>query len=135
MQEREVGIRSAQKLAESSAILREPVASVLNLRWRHLITARTDEGGLLTPPTSGYTTWMAPLSMDRFAAISWDWVLIDPGVVTIENILEITSNLYPTDETGAALNPTDRLQLLVRVVSGLDWYDIVRDCALSPDIR
>ena len=127
--------RKAPVLADTSAVYRETVAKIRSLKWRHLITARTDKGDQMAPPTAGYTTWIAPMSADRIGALSWEWVVIDPGVITVENMLQVASNLYPTEETGEALGPSRRTQILVQVLSSLNWYDVVRDFALRSGMR
>lgn len=117
--------------ARREDVFLETVETIGSLQWRHLLTARTDEGRPLSTPTAGYTTWIATLPAERIAAISWAWVVIDPGVITVENVLQVSSNLYPTDERGAVLGPDQRTQVLTRLVSGIDWYDVVRPFALQ----
>lgn len=127
------GSRTARGRAKARGedVFLETVETIGSLHWRHLLTARTDEGRPLTAPTAGYTTWIASLSTDRIAALSWGWVVIDPGVITVENVLQVSSNIYPTDECGAVLGPDQRTQILARLVGGLDWYDVVRPFALQ----
>jgi len=132
------GVRITRKSAAQSdngAVYREELTNIRRLQWRHLITGRTDEGSPLSQPTSGFTTWIAPIGRDRIAAISWEWVVIDPGVITVGNLLRIASNLYPTDASGLALDPSSRSQVLVQIVSGLDWYDVVRHHANDTSMR
>lgn len=71
------------------------------------------------------------MAADRIAALSWAWVVIDPGVITLENLFQVSSNLYPTDEQGAVLGPDQRTQILVRLVSGIEWYEVVRQFAIE----
>ncbi len=127
------GLRTSARRARTNHIgaFRESVETINRLKWRHLITARTDEGQPLIGPTAGYTTWIATLPGDNVAALSWAWVVIDPGVITVENILQIASNLYPTDESGVVLGPDRRTQVLARILSGLEWYEVVREFALE----
>lgn len=125
----------AQVRPEAVAVYLEPVEKIRSLNWRHLITARTDKGDPMASPTAGYTTWIAPISLDRIGALSWEWVVIDPGVITVENVLQIASNLYPTEQTGQAMAPNRRAQVLVQLVSTLNWYDVVREFAGRSGMR
>lgn len=104
----------------------EPLGEVLLLPWRHLITTCAAFGDGSPRSKTGSTTWIAELRPVQVAAIAWDWVMIEQGVLAVENILAITSNVYPIDGAGAPVNPGERSMALAQVVVGLDWQKIVR---------
>ena len=118
-------------LVDRVGVFRASVAEINKLQWRHLISVRTDEAEPLSAPMAGYTTWIATLTDGDIAALSWAWVVIDPGVITVENMLQIASNLYPTEDDGSVLGPDRRTQVLARILSGLEWYDLVRETAIE----
>jgi hypothetical protein len=78
----------------------------------------------------GQVTWVSAKQPD--IGLAWDWVEVVPGVVALEDPLQIVCNVEVTDAASRKLDADGRRLMLNRVVHRLPWQRAVRDKLASP---
>lgn len=79
----------------------------------------TSPGPLVSGPC-GRTVW-GGLTPDGMAGIAWRWAQIQPGVLALQDPLDVRSNLAFTGSDGSILSPMAVAMILNRIVSSLPW--------------
>lgn len=102
---------------------RLPITQVMDLPWEHLLTTKSRP----FPARSGTTIWIAVLGDGKYGAITWDWSLLDKNMVGVSDMLGVSSNVYPINSDGVALDSHERRLVLAAILNTLDWQRVIRD--------
>lgn len=97
------------------------------LRFGHHLTKISGESRAGRP--SGTTVWVAGDDRGQCVAISWDWCVVDQGVLCLSDPLGITSNawLVHNHERTSPIKSTDRLKAFVEAVYRMGWEARVQE--------
>lgn len=73
----------------------------------------------------GRTAW-GGLTADGMVGLAWHWAQIQPGVIALQDPLDIRSNLELSGSDGSLLSPMAMAMVLNRLVSTLPWQQEVQ---------
>ncbi len=106
-----------------------PYAEFCRSGFRHWNTQVIDPRA---PPGTrrGQVTWISARQPD--IGLAWDWVEVLPGIVALEDPMQIVSNVELQDAKDRRLEDDARRLALNRVVHRLPWQRTVRDKLLGP---
>lgn len=82
--------------------------------------------------SSGQTLW-GSASDHGAAALAWDWIQLEPGVVALADPLGLITNLKLVDEHGEPLTLIQAALHLNQWVHGVPWQDEVQRVLLATD--
>jgi hypothetical protein len=136
----EPGAASRPESAPSSG-QRPPAAVVLSLdelaalRFAHGYTDVFPEGSgarglaIIGATRHGTTTWVAGRPAHSSVWVEWSWVHIQPGIVMLENPLELQSNIGIVGPQGQRLSTMESMIRLNCVIHSLGWHRVVRQAS------
>lgn len=82
----------------------------------------------------GTTRWVASRPGQPGIWMAWSWAHIQPGIVMLDNPLELNSNIAIVGADGRRLSSMESMIRLNCVIHALDWHRVVRRAGgpLSP---
>lgn len=95
------------------------------LRFVHHWTGLGSDTG--AGPAHGTTVWVAATRTGECGAVGFDWCELQAGVLGIVDPFGITSNVYPVNSSGAAIEAGERLRMLLGAVHMLRWQERVQE--------
>lgn len=98
----------------------------LAMHFRHRVSTVGTSHTSSSVWRQGQTLWQAESRHEEPIHLAWDWALISPGVLVLADPMSVASNVYPVDSNGL-VNVQTRLDVLVQLVTGLDWTETVRE--------
>lgn len=77
----------------------------------------------------GTTRWVASRPAQPSVWVQWSWVHIQPGIVMLENPLELRSNIGIVGPQGRRLSTMESMIRLNCVIHALGWHRVVRQAS------
>lgn len=75
----------------------------------------------------GSTVWVSVPACTGTVVLAFNWAMVAPGVLCVNNPLSVSSNLFLADAATGFERNTERLVLLMDLVHSLRWEDKVRE--------
>lgn len=88
-------------------------ADISRLRFEPYRICQSDE-------FSGEALWVACSPPDTFIGLAFGWCSLAPGVLSVGNLLQVTTNALLLGENGV-LSPSLQIAQCVRLVQSLPW--------------
>lgn len=98
---------------------------IAKLSFVHHMTRSVSTSSTMPAKAYGNTLWVACTADSQCVALTFDWALLDGGIIVLADPCRVASNLWPVDESGAPLPESGRFITLNTIVWALRWQHVV----------